>query len=285
MRRVTLALYKSPTENISMTKNIAIFLCDITGVMAKPWVEAGYEVILVDPQHPEGISVEDKVTKIGHVIDHPSTWWYLGMTMKTGKVAFVMGFPPCTDVAVSGTKHFESKRKKDPHFQAKAALVAEQCRVVGSLSGAPWAFENPVSVFSSIFGKPQHTFHPYEFTEICMNDNYTKKTCLWAGSDFSMPATQIAAPVAKAIKWAKFKCKGKMPPLAKIRHLFIGRARDFMEEFYPDDRIHKAPPGAERANFRSATPEGFARAVFLANAPHLKAVANDNNEAKAAEVA
>ena len=44
----------------------------------------------------------------------------------------------------------------------------------------------------------------------------------------------------------------------------------------PDDRIHKASPGPERANFRSATPAGFAMAVFLANAPHLKAPANDN---------
>jgi hypothetical protein len=35
----------------------------------------------------------------------------------------------------------------------------------------------------------------------------------------------------------------------------------------PDDRIHKAPPGPERANFRSATPKGFARAVFEANRP------------------
>ena len=33
----------------------------------------------------------------------------------------------------------------------------------------------------------------------------------------------------------------------------------------PDGRIHKAPPGPERANFRSATPSGFAQAVFYAN--------------------
>lgn len=33
----------------------------------------------------------------------------------------------------------------------------------------------------------------------------------------------------------------------------------------PDDRIHRAPPGKHRANFRSATPLGFARAVFYAN--------------------
>jgi hypothetical protein len=33
----------------------------------------------------------------------------------------------------------------------------------------------------------------------------------------------------------------------------------------PDNRIHFASPGPERANFRSATPMGFARAVFAAN--------------------
>lgn len=33
----------------------------------------------------------------------------------------------------------------------------------------------------------------------------------------------------------------------------------------PDNRIHFASPGPERANFRSATPMGFARAVFDAN--------------------
>ena len=33
----------------------------------------------------------------------------------------------------------------------------------------------------------------------------------------------------------------------------------------PDDRIHKAQPGPERANIRSASPMGFCRAVFKSN--------------------
>ena len=37
----------------------------------------------------------------------------------------------------------------------------------------------------------------------------------------------------------------------------------------PDDRIHKAAPGPDRANYRSATPMGFARAVFKANGKQL----------------
>lgn len=37
----------------------------------------------------------------------------------------------------------------------------------------------------------------------------------------------------------------------------------------PDDRIHKCAPGPDRANTRSATPMGFARAVFAANGKRL----------------
>lgn len=43
----------------------------------------------------------------------------------------------------------------------------------------------------------------------------------------------------------------------------------------PDNRIHFASPGPERANIRSVTPMGFARAVFAANstAVELRAAA------------
>ena len=240
-------------------RNIAIFLCDITGVMAKPWIEAGYEAILVDPQHPEGVHADGAITRVGRIIDHPDTWKTIRKAIQSGRVAFVMGFPPCTDVAVSGTPHFKRKAEKDPHFQAKAALVAEQCRVIGAMSGAPWAFENPVSVFSSIFGKPQSTFHPFEFTALCMDDNYTKKTCLWSGGGFAMPVPHLDPRTAEDIAAVK-ALTGKMPPKKKAQEL-----TGLELEFYPDDRIHKCPPGPERANFRSATPEGFARAVFMAN--------------------
>ncbi|MGN9466760.1 hypothetical protein [Pseudomonas syringae] len=244
------------------SKNIAIFLCDLTGVMAKPWVEAGYHAILVDPQHPAGVHTEGLVTRVGHTIDHPETWRVLREAISSGCVRFVAGFPPCTDVAVSGTPHFAAKAAKDKFFQAKAALIAEQCRVIGQLSGAPWLFENPVSVFSSIFGKPNHTFHPYHFTDLNIDDNYTKNTCLWSGGGFVMPARRIDDRVQASIEYCK-EWLGRFMPKPKAMALMPMHKSEL--NWLPDDRIHKAPPGPERANFRSATPEGFARAVFSAN--------------------
>lgn len=204
-----------------------ISLCDLTGNMVQPWVDAGYNAILVDPQH--GItSGDDSVMRYAGTIEDAMD--YLGHVLRTYNVAMVFGFPPCTDMAVSGARWFESKRQADRMFQAKAVMVAEQCRTIGRLSGAPYIVENPVSVLASAFGKPQHTFHPADYTTYEPADNYTKKTCLWTGGGFVMPAP------------SKDESLGA-----------------------PDNRIHFASPGPERANFRSATPMGFAQAVFAAN--------------------
>jgi len=216
-------------------KGIAILLCDVTGIMAEPWARAGYHCILVDPQHQPGAHTIGNITKVGHVIDDPDAWAVIGKAVRSGLVVLVAGFPPCTDLAVSGARWFEAKRKIDPAVQFKAMHVVHQCQVIGELSGAPWFAENPVSQISSLWRKPDHTFHPSDYTALCADDNYTKKTCLWTGGGFVMPEPR------------KDESLGK-----------------------PDNRIHAAPPGPDRGNFRSATPRGFAEAVFLSNAPHLK---------------
>lgn len=206
---------------------VVVSLCDITGNFVQPWVDAGYRAVLVDPQH--GTSrTEGPVLKLAATVDESLP--RLAGIFKKYDVAFVAGFPPCTDMAVSGARWFEAKRLDDPMFQAKAVAVAEQCRTIGAISGAPYFVENPVSVLSRVFGPPDHWFHPADFTSLEPEDNYTKRTNLWTGGGFVMPIKQ--------------------------RNESLGE---------PDDRIHKAAPGPERANFRSATPMGFARAVFHAN--------------------
>lgn len=157
-------------------RDTVLCLCDYTGIFAEPWIEAGYRTILVDPQH----GIFDILGRrhawpltVDEALDQLAT--------EVERLAFVAAFPPCTDLAVSGARWFEPKRQTDPLFQAKAVALAEQCRTIGRLSGAPWFVENPVSVLSSVWGKPDHTFDPADYTHYAPEDNYTKRTCLWAG--------------------------------------------------------------------------------------------------------
>ncbi|MGF3157872.1 dcm methylase, partial [Klebsiella pneumoniae] len=50
-----------------MSRGTIICLCDITGVMAEPWVDAGYRAVLVDPQHHE-TSIDGPVERISATI-------------------------------------------------------------------------------------------------------------------------------------------------------------------------------------------------------------------------
>jgi hypothetical protein len=143
------------------------------------------------------------------------------------KFKIVFAFPPCTNFAVSGARWFKDKGLAG---LGSAIELVERARDICEWSGAPWMLENPIGTLASYWRKPDYDFHPWEFAGHEPQDNYTKKTCLWTGNGFVMPQPF---------------------PL-----------RDAAE---PDNRIHRASPGPERANFRSATPMGFARAVFEAN--------------------
>lgn len=210
-----------------MKRDIVVSLFDLTGVMVLPWLEAGFEGWIVDTQHPAAYDSAG-VTQEGRL--RKVNWdlsnpWLCPFDRR--RIAFVAAFPPCDHLAVSGARWFKGKglRKLAQSIEL-FATAAEFCE----WAGAPYMIENPVSNIASHWRKPDHIFSPHQFTGHCAADNYTKRTCLWTGNGFTMPD--------------EFRMDG-LPP--------------------PDDRIHKAPPGPDRANFRSATPLGFARAVFLAN--------------------
>lgn len=174
-----------------MSNGIMVSLADITGVMAAPWVESGYDAILVDPQHPEGVhthlvcgcgyeypeelgrqgcpdcvgtfTAQSSVTRVGRALNDPETWAVIRAAIGSYRVVFVAGFPVCTDLAVSGTAHWAAKRERDPHFQAKAMELVHECRIVGEMSGAPYLFENPVSAVTSIYRKWDYIFNPCDY--------------------------------------------------------------------------------------------------------------------------
>lgn len=77
--------------------------------------------------------------------------------------------PPFTDLAVSGARHFAAKQA-DGRQERALGFVAD-------LFSAPIkhiALENPVSIISSRFRKPDQIIQPWQF-----GHGETKATCLW----------------------------------------------------------------------------------------------------------
>ena len=225
----------------------AIFLYDYTGVMAQPWLEAGYECYLFDGQHKAGVHKEGNLVKVGVMFDAYNTTRDLKtITDIVGEgVEFVFGFPECTDMAVSGAAHFKKKESVNPAYQAEAVELARLVSYVGNHYQCPWGLENPVSVLSTIWKKPCFYFHPYEFggylpeddvhplypDYIKPRDAYPKKTGIYTGNGFKTPCKRLV------------ECdKG-------------------------DSEQYKRLGGKslKTKNIRSATPRGFAQAVFKAN--------------------
>jgi len=228
-------------------------LYDFTGEALKPWAEAGYDCHAFDVQHL-GVSGEAYPRGgrqwAGSITYHHADLYERATTDRIieryrGRVHFVFGFPPCTDLAVSGATHFKRKELENPSFQKRAVYHARMVANLAEAIGARYLVENPVSVLSTKWRKPDYIFQPYEYggylpegdvhpkyPELIMpRDAYPKKTCLWTGGGFVMPEKR-PVPVAEGYSLQHRKLGGK-----SIR----------------------------TKNIRSATPRGFARAVFEAN--------------------
>jgi hypothetical protein len=153
---------------------LVLSLCDRTGVMVQPWLDAGSECWTVDKQHPAGKTVSGRAVRFGADV---SQWKMPDFSMR--RVAIVFAFPPCTNLSVSGARWFEDKGLEALH-ESLGLVIA--CKRICEESGAPWMLENPVGMLSSYWRKPDYTFQPWQY-----GDTYTKKTCLWTGGGFVMP--------------------------------------------------------------------------------------------------
>lgn len=77
--------------------------------------------------------------------------------------------PPCTDLAVSGARHFEEKIK-----DGRQGMALDFVRLLLSAPIDKICLENPVSVISSKIRKPDQIIQPWQF-----GHGETKATCLW----------------------------------------------------------------------------------------------------------
>lgn len=242
--------------------SIVLSLYDYTGVAAIPWAKAGHTCYCYDIQHDS--TRIDKYENGGSIhylnadLHDYSTLLSLWHKFRDSdsKIVFAMAFPVCTDLAVSGAAWFKAKYFKDPQFQRKAVSYARWCDELFADLKVPYYIENPVSVLSTKWRKPDYRFHPYEYggylkkneeihplypEYIAPKDAYSKKTCLWTGGKFIMPAKD---PVT---------CENYG---ASTQHSKLGGK------------------SMKTKNIRSATPRGFAEAIYQHNKDVINKVLN-----------
>ena len=131
-----------------------LIACEYSGRVRDAFIRAGHDAMSCDilPTDAPGPHYQ------GDVRDVLADGWDL-----------MVGHPPCTDLSVSGARHFEAKRA-DGRQQAAIEFFL-------MLARAPIqriAIENPVCIMSSIWRKPDQIIQPWQY-----GHGETKATCLW----------------------------------------------------------------------------------------------------------
>lgn len=129
--------------------------CESSGVVRNAFIRKGHEALSCDllPSETGGPHYQ------GSVFDVLYNDWDL-----------VIAHPPCTYLSVSGM-HWTTRGLRDP------SLTEDAVKFFLTLATVPCprvCVENPVSIMSSRYRKPDQIIQPYMF-----GHDASKKTCLW----------------------------------------------------------------------------------------------------------
>ena len=158
-----------------------LIACEYSGRVRDAFLKLGHEAMSCDllPTDEPGPHYQGDVRD---VLDYP---WDL-----------MIAHPPCTDLSVSGARHFAVKRM-DGRQQSGASFF-----IMLAKSGIPRiAIENPVCVMSSLWRKPDQVIQPWQF-----GHGETKATCLWLTGLPKLTPTDVVEGREQRIH--------KMPPSA-----------------------------------------------------------------------
>lgn len=133
-----------------------LIACEYSGTVRDAFIRGGHDAMSCDllPTESDGPHYQGSLFD---VIDYP---WDL-----------MIAHPPCTHLAVSGSRHFEQKRM-DGRQQAAVAFFMQIVRRSAHIPMT--AIENPVCIMSSLYRKPDQIIQPWMF-----GHGETKATCLW----------------------------------------------------------------------------------------------------------
>lgn len=150
-----------------------------------------------------------------------------------GKIDGLLAAPPCTAYSASGARWWPEKDKKTSSYSPFAsfteymvALTLIILHAVDVFNPDFWALENPVGRIESLVPELKK-YRLMTFQPCDYGDPYTKKTVLYGQFNPDLPRA-VVTPVLGS----------------KMRDI---------------------PPGSNRKNIRSETPQGFADAFFRAN--------------------
>jgi hypothetical protein len=140
----------------------------------------------------------------------------------------IIAFPPCTDLAASGSKHFHAKRKAGKQRDAVNFFM-----LFANHPCPKKAIENPVGIIPSVWRSADQIIQPWQF-----GHRETKATCLWLEGLPKLKPTDIVGP----------------PPPSKLMTL---------QDKQQWNRVHRMPKSKDRSLLRSETYSGIAMAMAL----------------------
>lgn len=130
--------------------------CEYSGRVRDAFIAAGHEALSCDllPTDAPGPHYQGNLFD---VIDYP---WDL-----------MIAHPPCTDLSVSGARHFETNRQDGRQYAAAAFFM----RIIRASAHIPaTAIENLICIMSGLYRKPDQIVQPWQY-----GHGETKATCLW----------------------------------------------------------------------------------------------------------
>lgn len=159
--------------------------CEESQAVCKAFRELGHEAYRCDIQecsggHPEWHIFGDVLEVLNPSLvhrrsDEPASWGIEFFTMDgalhffTGGWDMIIAFPPCTDLASSGARHFKSKQadgRQQRSIEFFMEFTKADCPRI--------AIENPIGIMSTKYRKPDQIVQPWWF-----GHGETKATCLW----------------------------------------------------------------------------------------------------------
>lgn len=179
--------------------------CEYSGRVRDAFIARGHEAISCDllPTDSPGPHYQGDIRDM---LDYPFD--------------LMIAHPPCTDLSVSGARHFAAKKLNGNQYTSVSFFM------MLAKSDIPMiVIENPVSIMSTLYRKPDQIIQPWQY-----GHGETKATCLWLKNLPKLQPTNIVDGRENRVH--------KMPPSAdrwKLRSTTYQGIADAMADQWGGD--------------------------------------------------